>query len=454
MQNNYNETNNYSKRLSRYTNVGKEVGKFTTKFLVNSIISDNKSGKNAVALKTALGSLKGPLMKIAQLLSTIPGALPPEYTEELSQLQNMAPPMGKGFVRRRMNTELGLDWADNFINFEYNPFAAASLGQVHKAKTKDENDVVCKLQYPNMISAVEADLKQLDLIFKINKNLDPAIGTDKIREEIAERLREELDYKREASHLKLFSRILKDHNDINIPDLFENLSTDKLLVMSFLNGKPLMNYKHSSQEIRNRIAECLFRAWWVPFGQFGVIHGDPHLGNYSVCEIKNEVSGINLLDFGCVRRFRPPFVEGVINLYNGLKHNNSELIISSYELWGFKNLNKELIETLNIWANFIYGPILDDRSRTVADGIKPEMYGRKEAFNVYQLLKKIGPVEIPREFVFMDRAAIGLGSVFLHLNANLNLHDLFEEAISGFNAGKLLAKQTEIFEKTGVDYGH
>jgi predicted unusual protein kinase regulating ubiquinone biosynthesis (AarF/ABC1/UbiB family) len=174
MQNNYNETNNYSKRLSRYTNVGKEVGKFTTKFLVNSIISDNKSGKNAVALKTALGSLKGPLMKIAQLLSTIPGALPPEYTEELSQLQNMAPPMGKGFVRRRMNTELGLDWADNFINFEYNPFAAASLGQVHKAKTKDENDVVCKLQYPNMISAVEADLKQLDLIFKINKNLDPA----------------------------------------------------------------------------------------------------------------------------------------------------------------------------------------------------------------------------------------------------------------------------------------
>lgn len=454
MQNNYNETNNYSKRLSRYTNVGKEVGKFTTKFLLNSIISDNKSEKNAIALKTALGSLKGPLMKIAQLLSTIPGALPPEYTEELSQLQNMAPPMGKGFVRRRMNTELGLDWADNFINFEYNPFAAASLGQVHKAITKDEHNVVCKLQYPNMISAVEADLKQLDLIFKINKNLDPAIGTDKIREEIAERLREELDYKREANHLKLFSRILKDHDDINIPDLFENLSTDKLLVMTFLIGKPLMNYKHSSQEIRNRIAECLFRAWWVPFGQFGVIHGDPHLGNYSVCEINKEVRGINLLDFGCVRRFHPPFVEGVINLYNGLKHNNSELIISSYELWGFKNLNKDLIETLNIWANFIYGPILDNRNRTVADGIKPEMYGRKEAFNVYQLLKKIGPVEIPREFVFMDRAAIGLGSVFLHLNANLNLHDLFEEAISGFDADNLLAKQTEIFEKTGVDYGH
>ena len=453
MNNKLSEKNNYTKRLSRYSSVGKEFGKFTTKFLINTIISDNKSERNALALKNALGSLKGPLMKIAQLLSTIPGALPTEYANELSQLQSMAPPMGKGFVRRRMISELGTNWMDYFEDFEYGPFAAASLGQVHKAVTKENREVVCKLQYPDMNSAVEADLKQLDVIFKINKNLDPAIATNQIRKEIAERLREELDYVREGNHMKLFGEILKDYNDIMIPETIDDLCTEKLLVMTYLPGEPLMDFKNSTQTIRNKIAECLFRAWWIPFGQYGVIHGDPHLGNYSIVKRKNQVLGINLLDFGCVRRFHPAFVEGVINLYDGLKYDNKDLVVSSYEKWGFKNLSKELIDILNIWANFIYGPLLDDRKRTVADGIEPELYGRKEAFNVYQALKNIGPVEIPREFVFMDRAAIGLGSVFLHLNADLNLHDLFEEAIDNFSASKLTSRQSKIFKKTGVDYG-
>ena len=129
------------------------------------------------------------------------------------------------------------------------------------------------------------------------------------------------------------------------------------------------------------------------------------------------------------------------------------MTVSAYESWGFNNLNQEIIDVLNIWANFIYGPILDNRSRTVADGTAPEEYGRKEAYNVYQTLKNIGPIEIPREFVFMDRAAIGLGSVFLHLNAKLNLHDLFEEAIMGFDADLLSKKQADLFNETGVDYG-
>ena len=233
MVQNFKETNNYPKRLSRYSSVGKEVGKFATRFLINTVISDNKSERNAVALKNALGTLKGPLMKIAQLLSTIPGAIPEEYKDELSKLQNMAPPMGAGFVRRRMQMELGNNWEKKFIEFNYKPFAAASLGQVHKARDMKNREIVCKLQYPNMISAVEADLKQLDIIFKINKNLDPAIGTNKIREEIAQRLREELDYDREANHLKLFSEILKKYDDIRIPTVFKNANNS---LSSALNG--------------------------------------------------------------------------------------------------------------------------------------------------------------------------------------------------------------------------
>src|SRR5215210_495052 len=116
---------------------------------------------SAAAMAAALGGLKGPIMKVAQLLATIPEALPPEYAQELSQLQSQAPPMGPAFVRRRMLAELGPDWAARFKSFEPQPAASASLGQVHRASGHDGTALAVKLQYPDMQSAVEADLTQL-----------------------------------------------------------------------------------------------------------------------------------------------------------------------------------------------------------------------------------------------------------------------------------------------------
>jgi hypothetical protein len=177
----------------------------------------------------------------------------------------------------------------------------------------------------------------------------------------------------------------------------------------------------------------MFTAWWFPFSRFGVIHGDPHLGNYSVFDdAKGKPAGINLLDYGCIRIFPPSFVGGVVDLYGGLLRGDDGLVVHAYETWGFKRLNRELIDALNIWARFIYGPLLDNRVRTIADGVKPSEYGRREAFRVHQALKARGPVTVPREFVFMDRAAIGLGAVFLHLAAELNFYRLFNEAIEAF----------------------
>ena len=114
--------------------------------------------KNAAELAAALGGLKGPIMKVAQLLATIPEALPPEYIEQLTKLQSQAPPMGWAFVKRRMQAELGADWQKKFADFEHQPAAAASLGQVHRAKALDGSALACKLQYADMESAVEADL--------------------------------------------------------------------------------------------------------------------------------------------------------------------------------------------------------------------------------------------------------------------------------------------------------
>jgi hypothetical protein len=124
--------------------------------------------------------------------------------------------------------------------------------------------------------------------------------------------------------------------------------------------------------------------------------------------------------------------------------------VHAYETWGFKRLSRELIDTLNIWARFIYGPLLDDRERTIADGVKPSEYGRRQAFEVHRALKQKGPVRVPREFVFMDRAAIGLGGVFLHLAAKLNYYRLFNEAIEHFSVAKVGARQQAALAKAGL----
>ena len=432
----------------RYGQVGSNVGGVAAKFAAQRLFNlSGNADKDALQLAQALGGLKGPIMKVAQLLATIPDALPPEYAEELAKLQSAAPPMGWAFTKRRMSSELGADWQSHFAAFDREPAAAASLGQVHKAILKDGTRVACKLQYPDMQSAVEADLRQLGWAFSVHRRMRPPVDTREILKEIGDRIREELDYTREAANAAIYRTVLANHDEITVPTVYNELSTRRLLTMGWLTGKPMLDYKEASLEERNLLAKAMFKAWWHPFANYGVIHGDPHLGNYTVFEVDAAPAGINLLDFGCIRIFPGNFTRGVVDLYHGLLHDDEELVVSAYELWGFKGLSREVIEILNMWARFIYGPILDDRVRTIADGISPGAYGRKEAFSVAKALKEKGPVTIPREFVFMDRAAIGLGAVFLHLAAELNFYELFNEEIDGYAPETVAANQARVLNE-------
>src|SRR5438552_7947082 len=218
-----NERNRFTARAARYARVGANMGGIAARFAGARFLGLTLDrGKNAIELAAALGGLKGPIMKVAQLMATIPDALPPEYSAELTRLQSEAPPMGWAFVKRRMTAELGPDWQQKFAAFEHHPAAAASLGQVHRARAhacgKDDGAALaCKLQYPDMQSAVEADLQQLQLIFAIHRRMDPAIDTTEIAKEIGARIREELDYRREAKHVALYREMLKGIELIRVP---------------------------------------------------------------------------------------------------------------------------------------------------------------------------------------------------------------------------------------------
>jgi len=450
------EENRLTRRMGRYARVGTNVGGVAAKIAVQRAFGrGGADANNAAQLAEALGGLKGPLMKVAQFVSTIPEAVPEEYAAELSKLQSAAPPMGWGFVKRRMAAELGTDWRTRFADFERESVASASLGQVHRATGLDGATLACKLQYPDMDSAVEADLTQLGVIFALHRRMDRAVDTTQMLGEISERLREELDYEREAAHMRLYSGIFADDPRVTVPAIQPDLSTRRLLTMSWLEGAPLMSFKGASQEQRNTIARALFQAWWHPFSHYGVIHGDPHLGNYTIpTQADGAPTGLNLLDYGCIRLFPSKFVQGVIDLYRGLQRNDRAQIVHAYETWGFAGLSNELVDVLSIWARFIYGPLLDDRERTIAEGTTPGSYGRKEAYTVHKELKEKGPVQIPREFVFMDRAAIGLGGVFLHLDARLNYHNIFNGMIEDYSQDKVRARQQAAFREAGLPVLH
>ena len=442
------EDNSLVGRVKRYARVSGTVSGLAAKLAGQRYLGiEINKDEHSKSLKEALGNLKGPLMKIAQLLATIPEALPKEYAMELAQLQSNAPAMGWPFVRRRMKTELGTGWQSKFKSFDKEASAAASLGQVHRAVSLDGQNLACKLQYPDMSSAIEADLKQLRLILGVFESYDKTVSTKFIQEELSARLREELDYTLEARFTKLYEYILRDEEAVKIPHVIDDLSTKRLISSTWLDGKPLLSFKEESLEVRNQIALNMFKAWYVPLYYYGMIHGDPHLGNYS---IRDDYS-INLLDFGCVRIFPARFVNGVLELYHALLTNDEERAVEAYKSWGFNNISKELVEVLNVWARFLYAPVMDDRVRKIGEPSTQGVYGRETAEKVHAELRKVGGVTVPQEFVFMDRAALGLGSVFLHLQAEINWYQLFNELTQGFDMADVQKSQNEALKKFDID---
>jgi predicted unusual protein kinase regulating ubiquinone biosynthesis (AarF/ABC1/UbiB family) len=441
------DENSLTGRVRRYAQVSTAVGGLAARLAGERYLGLRLDrGRHAAELKAALGGIKGPLMKVAQLLATIPDALPKEYAQELVQLQANAPAMGWPFVRRRMAGELGTDWQRRFRDFEKTAARAASLGQVHRATAKDGLALACKLQYPDMAAAVEADLRQLRLAMAIYERYDRAVTTAEIHAEIADRLREELDYRREAAHMRLYGAILRGETGVAVPVPLVELSTGRLLTMTWLDGAPILATANAPLARRNDVARKMFRLWYVPFYRYGVIHGDPHLGNYTV----SPDGIVNLLDFGCVRVFPASFVRGVIDLYHALQHNDRALAVHAYASWGFRNLSHEMIEVLNRWARFVYGPLLEDRARPIQERRGRGDDGADLVDSVHRDIRRLGGVRPPREFVFMDRAAIGLGSVFLHLKAELNWHRLFHALIDDFDEAAVAARQKSALAAAGV----
>jgi predicted unusual protein kinase regulating ubiquinone biosynthesis (AarF/ABC1/UbiB family) len=396
-------------------------------------------------LREALGGLRGAPAKLAQFVATVPGLLPPEYMVELAQLQSAAPPMGWPMIQRRMNAELGRNWQHHFASFDHHASAAASLGQVHRARAHDGRDLACKLQYPGIESAVDADMRQLKVMLGLFAQYDKAISTEDVFQELKERMAEELDYRLEARRIHLFGELLEGSPGTHVPAVLLDLCTDRLLTMTWQEGQGLDAFLADHPDRRDTLGESLFRLWYTPFFRHGVLHADPHPGNYSV----RPDGSINLVDYGSVRVFTPEQVDGVVGLYHAMRDDDDERAAAAYREWGFENLDSEMIEVLNIWARFIFAPALEDKVQSLHEQ-QNHAYGLETAQKVWGELRKVGGIKVPRPFVLMDRVSITLTGVFLKTGAALNWHRLMEELTALYDRAWLEREQPELLSRHGL----
>jgi predicted unusual protein kinase regulating ubiquinone biosynthesis (AarF/ABC1/UbiB family) len=282
----------------------------------------------AEQIVTALGTMKGAAMKVGQVLSFLDvGMVPEEYREEfqrkLAVLRDAAPTVTFKDMRKVIEEELGERLADVFDDFDEEPIAAASIGQVYRARLTDGREVAVKVQYPGVAAAVRADMQNLGLILRLVKRIAPGLDPKAIGEEIRSRVQEELDYELEASNQRSLARIFRGHPFIVIPDVITSLSHERIMVSEYVQGTGFEELRGYPQEDRNRLGEILFRFYFGCLYRHGQFSGDPHPGNSMLLDDGR----MAFFDFGLFKRMPPGAVELEIAVARAIIEGDSETIM-------------------------------------------------------------------------------------------------------------------------------
>jgi predicted unusual protein kinase regulating ubiquinone biosynthesis (AarF/ABC1/UbiB family) len=239
----------------------------------------------AEQIVTALGTMKGAAMKLGQVMSFLDvGLVPEEHREEfqrkLGELRDAAPKVRFADMRKVIESELEAPLRDVFESFDAEPIAAASIGQVYRARLDDGRDVAVKVQYPGVAAAVRADMQNLGIILRLMKRIAPGLDVQATAEEIRSRIGDELDYELEATNQRALARIFRGHPFIHVPEVITSLSRERVMVSEFVSGRGFDTLKETDQETRDRLGEIIFRFYFGCMYRLGQFSGDPHPGNF------------------------------------------------------------------------------------------------------------------------------------------------------------------------------
>ncbi len=388
--------------------------------------------KEEAVLRTAedvtrtLGEMKGAVMKLGQVMSLMTGMVPDEMTGQLATLQSNAPPMAYNLVEQVFREDFGATPEQRFAEFERTPFAAASIGQVHRARLRAGEQVAVKVQYPGVASAMKSDLANVGTLMGFAGMMSKGMDAKTVVRDLTEGILAELDYVREAEYQQKFGDIYRGHAFVRVPAVYPEMSSGRILVQELLHGRPFAEARNLPQAEKNRVAEMVFRFAFGNFYRHGLFNGDPHPGNYLLLEDGK----VGFVDYGCVTEFGPEVVRRFAGLIDTLLRGDLEAWRAATEEVGILNRGAPFTtQQLYDHMHWFWKPILSERI-TFTRELAAEMVRRNAtatgdggAINRW--------LDIPEGMVFLTRINFGLSGLLAALDAEGAWQGIIREYVYG-----------------------
>lgn len=389
--------------------------------------------RNAVRIVEGSTELKGAFMKLVQMLSMRNDLLPPAALEVLSTVQSSVPPMDPAAIRKQITRELGAPPERLFAAFDAEAFAAASLGQVHRARLHSGEDVVVKIQYPGVEKTVDQDLKNIRALIttlaRIGRDvMGQKVDASEVARELEDRLREELDYVNEAANLRRFRALFADDPEVVIPEPVAEFSSRRVLTMHFVEGYPLNDILAPGvdQSLKDWVAIKYFQVLWRQIFEFGILHTDPHPGNYMVTHHPH----LCMLDLGSVRAFEEPIRQAYLDLAVSLLAEDTAAIGDCCVRLGFLDPEDDPAPMVRV-MRLVFEPALVD-----ADYDPRQYQSVERAMEVAQIAFEHRLFKAPGHRVFLGRALVGLESYVQQLGTVTNWRRVFADCVARARAAR------------------
>jgi predicted unusual protein kinase regulating ubiquinone biosynthesis (AarF/ABC1/UbiB family) len=392
--------------------------------------------RNAERYADVLSRSKGVLMKVGQILSfvdtsaVLEGQYGEVYRAALASLQADAEPMEPVLVAAVLESELGRPPEELFAEFSAEPIAAASIGQVHAARLQDGTEVAVKVQYPGVADAMRDDLANTELLFtfvKIAKGVVPQYRNFDVRavaDEIAERMGEELDYATELANQKEFAEHYRGHPFARVPEVFPELSSDRVLTMEMVHGRRWAAIGDVDQELRDRWGEAIHRFFFGSIARFGMFNADPHPGNY----LFHDDGTVTFLDFGCVKRMTPAVQRGFFDFHAAAMDNDAERLLAVWIEQGFTRAESPPpADKVLAWCRQNFAAFHQPQPFTFTPEFVSQLLGHMASMDKDVMRH----ATVPRDFVFTNRIFFGLYSILGALRATADWRAIFQEEAAG-----------------------
>jgi predicted unusual protein kinase regulating ubiquinone biosynthesis (AarF/ABC1/UbiB family) len=377
--------------------------------------------RSAEEVAEELGAMKGVLMKLGQMASYIYEDLPPTFRASMARLQQKAPPMTPQLASAMVVEELGAPPERLFAEWDPLPFAAASIGQVHRAITRDGRAVAVKVQYPGIARSITSDLRNVGLLRRVVGAAFPGLDTRSLIEELGERLQEEVDYTREAESQELFARYYQGHAVIHVPHVIAELSTPRILTSELVSGATFEELETWSQREKDLAAETIHRFVFRSLYRLHAFNGDPHPGNY----LFHGRGRVTFLDFGLTKLFTDEDLAPLIDAVRFLViEKDFEGFRAALERAGFLRAGAPVpTEVVVDRFALFYSTALRDEPMTIT----PE-YASRIVRRFFDARGPLAPYsDVPRPYVVMQRINLGLYAVLGRLGATANWRRIAEE---------------------------